>query len=436
MLNTKKPTTVGGIKSLAKHLKRQGDIPYLKALDDAARVAGYHNYQNANRQLETSTQLVENFITAHWNDPQRKPGEKRAGRMTLKIELPGLMGELFSKGEIAALPRSGRTRLVTLDQVVMDNSVHSKDRAKDVLYMAARHLYFMLATGLRPPIGKNRIPRRYKSLPDIPEKDHSYGWMHPDSGTYVITDEPYQARMEFNDHQVERDRWSETHAWDIKLTAWSGLWNPGMTELYVASERASKLDLDALVNIINTMPENMNEASWEISEGSWGDVFKSPLVVTQQDMKRARAKDTVYAFQSKKTIPMGWNASSDRRPAGNMSVKNHKLAGQLIKTVMWSSTCSHKAHYMLNSVRSKLEDWMSHETRNNRISDDEFFDIYYRGHEQEGRIADKASTPKGCQSLLGELKRLLKKNYPDSEPLRRIMKKIDAVQKNINDTNL
>lgn len=295
--------------------------------------------------------------------------------------------------------------------------------------MAARHIYFMLATGLRPPIGKNRIPRRYQNLPDIPEKDHSFEWMHPETRTYVITDEPYQAKMKFNDHRSEREGWSEAHAWDIKLTSWSGLWNPSMTELYVASEKASKLDLDALVNTINMMPEKMNEASWLISEGLWGDVFTSPLVNTPQDIRRARAKDTVYAFQSKKTIPMGWNASSDRRPAANMSIKNHKLSGQLIKAVMWSSTCGHKAHYMLNSVRSKLEDWMSHETRHNPISDDEFFDIYYREHKKHGRIADKATTPEGCHSLLNELKALLRKHYPDCEPLRRILKKIDAVQK-------
>jgi hypothetical protein len=42
-----KPTTLSGIKSLAKQLKRASDLTHSEALDAAARQAGHDNWADA-----------------------------------------------------------------------------------------------------------------------------------------------------------------------------------------------------------------------------------------------------------------------------------------------------------------------------------------------------------------------------------------------------
>lgn len=46
-----KPSTLKGIKKLAKKIKRRDGIKHTDALEDAARAAGYTNYQAAFNEL-------------------------------------------------------------------------------------------------------------------------------------------------------------------------------------------------------------------------------------------------------------------------------------------------------------------------------------------------------------------------------------------------
>lgn len=52
MTNTSTPSSVDGIKRLAKHIKREDGVSHSKALNRAARRAGYENFAHASRQLE------------------------------------------------------------------------------------------------------------------------------------------------------------------------------------------------------------------------------------------------------------------------------------------------------------------------------------------------------------------------------------------------
>ena len=47
----KPPTTVTGIKRLAKTLKRDSAIPHHQALDDAAARAGFRDFQHARQEI-------------------------------------------------------------------------------------------------------------------------------------------------------------------------------------------------------------------------------------------------------------------------------------------------------------------------------------------------------------------------------------------------
>lgn len=46
-----KPSTLNGVKQLAKKISKAEGIPHTKALDVAARQAGYENYRHARKEL-------------------------------------------------------------------------------------------------------------------------------------------------------------------------------------------------------------------------------------------------------------------------------------------------------------------------------------------------------------------------------------------------
>ena len=55
MAHNVRPTTLIGIKRLAKHLKKERGLEYAKALDEASRQSGFQDFRHARAQLENST---------------------------------------------------------------------------------------------------------------------------------------------------------------------------------------------------------------------------------------------------------------------------------------------------------------------------------------------------------------------------------------------
>lgn len=53
-----RPSTLDGIKRLAKSLKRERGIQHARALDEAAQAAGFQNFRHASNALATP-QLVK-----------------------------------------------------------------------------------------------------------------------------------------------------------------------------------------------------------------------------------------------------------------------------------------------------------------------------------------------------------------------------------------
>jgi hypothetical protein len=56
-----KPTTMDGIKSLAKKIKKRDGIQHAKALDAAAFQAGYQNFRHAQNQLRNRMKIELNL---------------------------------------------------------------------------------------------------------------------------------------------------------------------------------------------------------------------------------------------------------------------------------------------------------------------------------------------------------------------------------------
>ncbi len=54
-----RPTTIPGVKRLAKQIKKRDGVRYMKALEAAARQAGFSTYHEASTRLAEAGNFVE-----------------------------------------------------------------------------------------------------------------------------------------------------------------------------------------------------------------------------------------------------------------------------------------------------------------------------------------------------------------------------------------
>ncbi|MDH5217857.1 MAG: DUF5623 domain-containing protein, partial [Gammaproteobacteria bacterium] len=175
-----------------------------------------------------------------------------------------------------------------------------------------------------------------------------------------------------------------------------------------------------------SIPYPVTAENWTGISAKGHDIFFSPLSITPQDKKRAVAKGTIYRLSSSKTLPMrSWDAPyNERRPNAVMSVDSHQLAGKLIKAVQQSAAKPMAVNTRLFSIKHKLENWffLEHE----KIITDKF-DLFYGGNiDTNDPFVIQAHSSKGVISLLQELRDTLLDAYVDCEPLRGIVRKLDA----------
>lgn len=89
-----RPSSVDGIKQLAKKICREHNTPHTHALDEASRQAGFENFMHAKRHLTRvlKAERFPVFLSVHWYAPrlrhgERRPGEIRAGREIFRVDL-------------------------------------------------------------------------------------------------------------------------------------------------------------------------------------------------------------------------------------------------------------------------------------------------------------------------------------------------------------
>ena len=100
--NTVRPSSIEGIKRLAKSIKRERGITHTLSLDEAARQGAFQNFRHAQNVLSArgSTPRARHghtvYITSYWRD---RDGRTR-GRETLTLELSRPWAELVSRAEL------------------------------------------------------------------------------------------------------------------------------------------------------------------------------------------------------------------------------------------------------------------------------------------------------------------------------------------------
>ena len=422
-----RPANLVNIKRLANQLKKAEDITHKSALHSAARRAGFENYEHARKSLGNSltaqNQSHKIFLTAYWTDRETF----KIGRETLEIKLVVPLQILCTRAEMKLVGGLCNLRVASADHLVMDGLRPSQSYAQDELCKAARALQFMEATGLRPCPYEEAQKAIANLNGQLPKKDHPSDWHDPVSGQFILIDEPYSKAIVC----PERAKWAKENNWFLKAAIWPGLYFPYRCAFFVASEKSDSFDFDALMETINAMPDPVTAERWPGETAENHETFLSPLAKTHQDKRRAKAKGTIVPRNSKKTIPYTRSLiGAARKPNGQMSLEEHRMAGRMIRAVLQSNFKPHAVNRRMDKLMSTLVDWLYEDVPHrelNRLYDP--VDIYYGEMPSDDAFFLSTNSSKGVVDILTKLKRLLEHSYPDSKPLRQLTGRVETALK-------
>ncbi len=419
------PSTLDGIKRLANQIKKSEGMRHHQALDVAAQAASYECFRHAQNMLSGAKhqsfrdQGQELFLTIYWDDRD----SPSIGRETLRIQLSKSLSELCPKSDWRNTRSLTWFRLVADDHLVSDDLSQSQEFARRMICSAVRELRFMEATGLRPSAEPYMRGTDGDPADKLPRRDHVTRWKDPNSGQSIVVDEPYMDAIVDEDRQA----WADHHNWHLAAAKWPGMYFPNHCSMFVATDASAGYDFEGLMRKIDAIPAPVTDEDWSGVSVRNHETFCSPLAITPNDKRRAKAKGTIYRFSSKTTVPLGhYSPNNKRKPNAVMPIPSHQKVGRMLKAILHSSARPWSVYTRINTLRSELEDWLSFECGKEHLQGPEFFDVYYRDIEDDDIYVQKASTPQGIIELLNAVKKELEKFYPDCAPLRKSSQRIDT----------
>lgn len=414
-----RPSTVDGIKQLAKKIRRERNIAHTEALEDASRRAGYENFVHAKRQLAGGGEprRFPVYLSVHWNTPRERNGEPkpaglRAGREILRVDLVRPLSGIVAKHRVSLGRGLYGFRMEYEDHLEHLTNVQGQDTARKVLLTAERSLRFMEATSLQP-VSTQKHHDLLRTLEKMPGRDHQSQWFDPATEGYVFLDEPYAAELENN--AAERQLWLERNGLQMVTPEWEGIYYPGecLPRLIGSDGALLQHVADALAKVQPvTEPE-----TWPYETGFCGDDFVSPK--RQADAKPRRPRPGPSWQEHKGATPYGGAAgiASRWRPTKPMPFDLHQQLGSLMKKlrVGFSSRVSQK----LDIARSQLEDWSIMEHKHQH--DSAAYDLYYGGPS-----TPVCSTHAECLDALMTARVIVERGYEDCKPRRELLATLDS----------
>lgn len=428
-----RPSSIDGIKRLAKSIKVAQGIQHTEALDVAARAAGYQNYRHASNVLSkvNSDNRIDPghrvFITASWLN--QKDGSE--GREMLTVMLTTPWNELITVPQFDYHRAFNGFRPEGPEHLARRILVQSQSEARRAACALARTLQFMDITKLRPSNSHSKAYPGGRSTNAVPGRDHHSIWYDRNTRRYLFADEPYEKAAV--SQAAARTEWAQRHGFVIQKPEWTGMYNPdGGSQLYLITNAEKGIPLDPIVAALNRLPAPIDEKTWDgesaplvpifISPGAIADA-KKPKSDSRQQKKSGGQRNSVEYIQT--------FVGPSRRPKERMPIESHIEVGALLKSVLLVSLERNGVYNRLNSVRSELDEWVQREFNGDELSDELFFDLYY--HESGHRFLRSIPLPERNQHInsLERVKQILITHYPDCPPLRSLLTKMDAAVKSM-----
>ncbi len=404
------PSTVDGIKRLAKAIKRERALTHHEALDLAAKRAGYQNLRHAQHQLADSPQRHAIYLSAYWSNRELR----KRGRETLKIWLPKPLLEIASRHEMPRARNLGWFHVEAEDHLERRVDLDDLESAQKALFAAARTLRFMAATGLRPTTTLKQLQpmRRFEALPG---KDHPSEWLDTDTGAWVYMDEPYEKSK-----LTERAAWASAQSLQMIRPTWEGIYYPGkaIPFLFCVDHALA----DRLHRQLQRLHADRIEPVWDGASEPYSSAFISPAREASGQPRRGRPMPSYGPHRG--ALPYGARKGGERslwRPERRMALELHLKLGPLLSSLCVSGL-SHARTTAISRIRSRLDDWLQMEyPSEEEMSQEQFHNAYY---------GSRYSPIKDAQRQVVALQQavtLLEEGYLDCKPRRDMVNKLRSI---------
>lgn len=278
MLNkTIHPTTLTGIKRLAKSLKIEQAIPHTRALDVAAQQAGFQNFRHARNTLPRTVKhktFLENhhvYLTVYWKN--EKNGS--SGRETLHLPLSTPWNSLIEPSQFKLIRTLMWFKAEGSDHLASEHLQQNQSLARRDICAVARTLQFMDATKLRPSRSHHRAFPNSSWSDKLPARDHYSVWYDRKTKRYLFADEPYEQAANTQIH--ERETWAKRHGFIISKPNWPGMYAPDVgSRLYLVADNEKGIPLKPVVKVLNKLPSPIVEDTWNGESAPMLPYFVSP----------------------------------------------------------------------------------------------------------------------------------------------------------------
>ena len=417
------PSTIEGIKSLAKDIKSAEGLKHFDALNRASVAAGYQNFPDAQRKLsDRSVPKAQHlaYLSSHWRD--RETGE--LGQEVLVVGLSMPLAKLMTPVQLRYVRYLARCVFAAPDHLAAENTADSQSAARRWACGAARTLQFADASGLRPSRSTSKGYPGGQFRNAMPGRDHDSVWYDPKAKAHVVIDEPYSSRS--TGVSEERRAWAERHGWEIAQPAWPGMYNPdGGCCIYLATNSVKGYPLTPILKALAALPRPPVEAAWEGQTIAASPIFVSPASQAKQEAAKIptpRRKPGPVASVAYHTM----FGKVRRRPKGRLTVASHAEVGYLLQEVISATWTRPGVRKPLEIARTTLDDWLQLEYSKGDLSDDDFFKMYYGAvvHRSPSKSAPESRDE--LKSGLDRVTSVLQQGYPACPPLSSVLKSIDA----------
>jgi hypothetical protein len=421
------PSTLPGLKRLAKHRKREHGLTHQQALDRVARELGYENYIHAQRQLPAAAPRSgtrrSTYLTAYW----RSPEHGQEGRETLRIELNRSLPDLITPYRLQFARGLGGFKIDALDHLEARLDWETPDQARTEVCRAARYLMLMDATGLEP--ATSRQHDRGLNLSKCPGFDHPTRWVDQTSGEYIASIEPYRDGAAYL--RALEAYFAENQRRVVCVPAPSP-YLPGSSTLYLIGQSPDVLErlaLDAMGMRAAPTPEQ-----WTGESAPYYPNYVSPARVAAGRRKRSRPPVPVPGEIRNGATPCTTEPMSQYalwRPAASLALITHRKIGHLISTVMCSGYLTRAGATRLGQACGELEQWLYHEHGAIEINGEYPYSPYGAAENSAGPHRTQTRLRRQDVAKTMEQVRTLLLDYPDCPPRRRMRKAMATATKNL-----
>lgn len=413
-INHVHPTTLSGIKRLAKAIRRDLSITHTQALDQAAQAAGYPNLRHAQRALGAIDSSLSRasfalYLTAYW---RTRSGEMGRETLTLSVSVP--WPTVLSTQELKRLRHLRNFRADAPDHFETKEDIRDQSHARDLVCAAAREILFMASTGLRP--ASHAMGLRLRGLPGA---DHGSNWQDPATGTAVYVDEPYRDSPEF---VAERQSWARNYGFALTTPSWPGMYAPGSSALYLIAFESFDAELASLTANLNKLSSPPVGEQWSGESAAYSPVLVTPGREASGKIKRARPRPAYAGEVRQGRMPYQtvFSKAVQWRPATRLPIEAHRRVGALLRDLIAHADLPRRLHERLGIVRSDLDDWVAREYTQAELSQEVFSGLYY------SEAVPLAGSP---VVKLREIIALLEQGYCDCGPRRRLVRTLASVHR-------